>query len=638
MDGFMSHDMRYQWHPGILALHVLSDGLTALAYASIAGAIFYVMRRRIDVGRRWLFLSFAILNIACSAMYIMEIWTYWRPINWLGDGLKACTALASVSAAIFLIRYLPSAERATRADRIMHLEALNRTLTEDGARSAIAADAAEQFRLAIEAAPTGMLLTDLRGSIVLVNAQVETLFGYPRSELLGRPIELLVPERFRATISEFGRGFSGDPTTPLAEFRGLRKDGSEVPLQIGLNPLLTSQGEFVLSSIVDLSQRLEIDRIRNEFVSTVSHELRTPLTSIQGSLGLLQSGAMGVLSSEAATMVAIAYKNSGRLVRIINDILDIGTIDSGKLTLQMSIVTLAELLQQSVEANAGFAEKCGVRFLLAPVSPTDRVMADPDRLMQVVVNLLSNAAKFSPPGGDVLIRVIPGATTLRIEVEDFGDGIPEAFKVHVFEKFAQADPSTARRFEGTGLGLNIARKLVEAMAGSIGFHSAATHGTIFYVELPRSDAAPAKLRAPQLSETAAYRMLLDSAGSAVTGARPVPRLLYVEDDEDLISVIRAALAGRVEIVAAHNCRDAERLLREQSFGLIVLDQSLPDGNAIALIDGIEAHEPRTPIIILSAVDVPHATRSKVAAVLIKSQVSAAQVATTILSYMAVATV
>jgi PAS domain S-box-containing protein len=757
MDGSMSHDMRYQWQPGILALHVLSDGLTALAYAAIAGVILYVMRTRVDVGRRWLFLGFAIFSIACSVIHLLEILTIWHPTYWLGDGLKVCTALASASAAVFLIRYIRAREDlgATAGgpdvgapDRIMQVEALNRTLIEDGARSAIAADAAglgfwtfdvaakalywdetmfrlygvsatgdqepeilrtsraqleadiklerssgdainggrdydvefsalhpngavrhlkavariirdtdgravrmlgvtfditerkrsdEQFRLAIEAAPTGMLLTDLRGSIVLVNAQVENLFGYPRSELLGRPIELLVPERFRATISEFGRGFSGGPTPPLAEFRGLRKDGSEVPVQIGLNPLLTSQGEFVLSSIVDLSQRLEIDRIRNEFVSTVSHELRTPLTSIQGSLGLLQSGAMGVLSSEAATMVAIAYKNSGRLVRIINDILDIGTIDSGKLTLQMSIVTLAELLQQSVEANAGFAEKCGVRFQLAPVSPTDRVLADPDRLMQVVVNLLSNAAKFSPPGGDVLIRVVPGATTLRIEVEDFGDGIPEAFKVHVFEKFAQADASTARRFEGTGLGLNIARKLVEAMAGSIGFHSAATHGTIFYVELPRSDAAPAELRSPQLSETAAYKVLLDSAGSTVTGAGPLPRLLYVEDDEDLISVIRAALVGRVEIVPAHSCGDAERLLHEQSFGLVVLDQSLPDGNALALIDRIAAREPPTPIIILSAVDVPHATRSNVAAVLIKSQVSAAQVATTILSYMAVAT-
>jgi PAS domain S-box-containing protein len=346
----------------------------------------------------------------------------------------------------------------------------------------------EQFRLAIEAAPTGMLLTDLAGSIVLVNAQVEHLFGFPRSELLGQPIELLVPERFRAAIADFRPGFPVDLTQPLGEFRARRKDGSEVPVEIGLTHLVTSEGEFVLSSIVDLSQRLEIDRIRNEFVSTVSHELRTPLTSIRGSLGLLQSGAMGALSTEAAAMVVIAYKNSGRLVRIINDILDIGTMDSGALTLQMGVVRLAELLQQSVEANANFAEQCEVRFLLEAPSVADMVMADPDRLTQVVANLLSNAAKFSPPGGDVVIRVRRGTTTLRIEVEDSGAGIPEAFKARVFEKFAQADASAARRFEGTGLGLNIARKLVEAMGGSIGFYSAPDHGSIFYVELPRIDA------------------------------------------------------------------------------------------------------------------------------------------------------
>jgi PAS domain S-box-containing protein len=496
----------------------------------------------------------------------------------------------------------------------------------------------EQFRLAIEAAPTGMLLMDLEGVILLVNAQIEKLFGYPRSELLGQPIESLISERFRVNIPDFRKGSFGNPTVSLQEIHALRKDGSELPVEIRLNPLTTSEGDFVLSSIVDLSQRLEIDRIRSDFISTVSHELRTPLTSIRGSLGLLQAGAMGALPIQAAEMVAIAYKNSGRLVRIINDILDIGAIDSGKLMLQMGIVPLAELLQQSVEANASFAEKYAVRLLLETVSPADRVLADPNRLMQVMVNLLSNAAKFSPPGGDVLIRVRHRDTNARIEVEDSGGGIPAAFKVHVFEKFAQADASATRHYEGSGLGLNISRKLIEAMGGSIGFYAAADRGTVFYVELPRKDAAPAMLRATQLSETAAYKLLLSLASSTVAGPDAVmPKLLYVEDDEDLVSVIRAALVGRVEIVAAHSLRDAERLLRQQHFGLVVLDQWLPDGNGITLIDRIASNESRPiPIIVLSVADVSPGVYDRVAAVLVKSQVSAAQVATTILSYLPLA--
>jgi PAS domain S-box-containing protein len=477
---------------------------------------------------------------------------------------------------------------------------------------------------------------DRNGSIVLVNAQIERLFGYPRLELLGRPIEMLVPDRLRANIPDFRKGSFSVPAARTVDLYGLRKDGSEVPIEIGLNPLPSSEGEFVLSSIVDVSPRLEIDRIRSEFVSTVSHELRTPLTSIRGSLGLLESGAMGALPENAAAMVTIAYKNSGRLVRLINDILDIGTIDAGKLTLQMSTVPLAVLLQQSAEANAGFAEKCGVRFLLEPVSANDRVIADPDRLMQVVANLLSNAAKFSPPGAEVVIRVRSAPATMRIEVQDSGAGIPEEFKAHIFEKFAQADASATRRFEGTGLGLSIARKLVEAMGGSIGFTSEVDHGTIFYVELPRIDTAPTTLRAAQLSETAAHKVLFALANSAEMGASvTVPKLLYVEDDDDLISVIRAALAGRVQIVPARTLQDAELLLREQEFGLVILDQSLPDGNGIALVDMIARHAGHlVPIIVLSAVDAPHDVYRKVAAVLIKSQVSAAQVATTILSYLA----
>jgi signal transduction histidine kinase len=249
-----------------------------------------------------------------------------------------------------------------------------------------------------------------------------------------------------------------------------------------------SQGELTLASIVDLSPNQEIDRLRTDFVSTVSHELRTPLTSICGSLSLLQSGAMGALPDAAAAMVRIAHASGGRLVRIINDILDSGTLESGKLNLHMVGTPLLALVRQSVEANAGYAALCQVRLLLEDDSPDHRVTVDPDRLMQVMTNLLSNAAKFSPAGSDVRIRIIRGDTTMRIEVEDSGDGIPAEFQSLVFEKFSQADGSSTRRFSGTGLGLSISRKLIEAMGGRIGFRSTAGRGSVFFVEIQRAEA------------------------------------------------------------------------------------------------------------------------------------------------------
>jgi PAS domain S-box-containing protein len=788
-DGFMPHGMCYQWQSRILALHIISDGLIALAYFSIPFTLLYIVRKRADLQFNWILwilLCFAIFILACGITHLMDVWTVWHPTYWLSGGIKAITALASLLTAALLIKWVPHALRlpspatlqaANRrlerevgeriraeedlrqlngtledrvADRAAQLDALNRTLIQDSERFAIAANASglgfwtfnipvnslqwdermfrlyglspldgeqpyslwtrhlhpedrerceqeasdalngkraydtefrivhpnglirhlkstarvthdadgrliqmfgvsfditerkrgdEQFRLAIEAAPTGMLLMNLTGSIVLVNAQIENLFGYPRAELLGKQIEMLVPERFRAQHPDFREEFFSAPRARAMgagrDLYGLRKDGTEVPIEIGLNPLHTPEGAFVLSSIVDLSQRHEIDRIRTDFVSTVSHELRTPLTSISGSLGLLQSGALGALPDKAAAMVQIAYKNSGRLVRLINDILDVGKLEADQLALQMVSVPLAELLRQSVEANASYAEKYGVRFLLDAASVGDRVMVDPDRLMQVVTNLLSNAAKFSPPSADVRIRLRPGPTAIRIEVEDSGPGIPEAFKGRIFEKFAQADASTTRRFEGSGLGLSIARKLIEAMGGTIGFSTVVGQGTIFYLNLPRMNGVPMALEDTQLSESTAQRPALAQGSAMVVRTDTgLPRLLYVEDDEDLISVIRATLAGRADIVPARGLREAERLLRAERFELVILDQTLPDGNGFTLLDRIPPLVGQSvPIVILSVTDIPQDMHGKVSAVLIKSQASAAQVTTTILSYL-----
>ena len=342
-----------------------------------------------------------------------------------------------------VMRHLKSAARITRDTdgRAVQMYGVTVDITE-------LKRADEKFHRAIEAAPTAMLMMDRAGTIVLVNAQVEKLFGYRRDELLGRQIEMLVPERFREHHPVLRGAFFEDPKTRAMgggrELFGLSSEGREVPIEIGLNPLHTSEGDFVLGSIIDLSQRREMDRLRSDFVSTVSHELRTPLTSISGSLGLLQSGAMGVLSDKVAAMVRIAHKNSDRLVRIINDILDIGKLDAGQLALHLVSIPLAELLRQSVEINSAYAEKYQVRFLLDGGTADDRVMADPDRLMQVITNLLSNAAKYSPPGADVLIRVLPGHATLRIEVADSGPGIPVAFQAHVFERFCRR-PTHRRR-------------------------------------------------------------------------------------------------------------------------------------------------------------------------------------------------
>jgi signal transduction histidine kinase len=201
------------------------------------------------------------------------------------------------------------------------------------------------------------------------------------------------------------------------------------------------------------------------------------LTSIRGSLGLIDAGVLGKLPEQAQSMVKIAHQNCERLVRIINDILDIEKIDSGKLELRLQALPVAALLQQAVEANESYGQKYQVRFGVEGESSGAYVRADPDRLQQVMSNLLSNAAKFSPAGRQVLVRALVGADRIRFEVQDNGAGIPEEFRTRIFEKFAQADSSASRRFDGTGLGLSITRQLVHAMDGTIGFNSVGGQGT-----------------------------------------------------------------------------------------------------------------------------------------------------------------
>jgi signal transduction histidine kinase len=231
-------------------------------------------------------------------------------------------------------------------------------------------------------------------------------------------------------------------------------------------------------------ERKRLERLKDEFVSTVSHELRTPLTSISASLGLLMGNAAGNLPDAAVRLLAIAHTNSQRLVRLVNDILDIEKMESGQIIFKFMQVGVRPLIEQAIEANRGFAEGSGVRIRLEGADAVCDVRADPDRLAQVVTNLLSNAIKFSPADNEVVVAIENGTDVVRISVRDHGPGISVDFKPHIFERFAQADATSARQKGGTGLGLSIVKQIVDRLHGEVGFVDAPGGGTVFHVELP----------------------------------------------------------------------------------------------------------------------------------------------------------
>jgi signal transduction histidine kinase len=231
-----------------------------------------------------------------------------------------------------------------------------------------------------------------------------------------------------------------------------------------------------------------MDQMKNEFISTVSHELRTPLTSIKGSLGLISGGVAGNISPDTRHLVNIAEKNTERLLLFINDLLDMEKIESGKMDFNFDKLSVKSLIVRAIEVNSGYAKEHNITFLDISSDDDDDdddvfVFADDDRLMQVMSNLMSNAAKFSPDGDVVEINTYRKGKIICISVTDRGPGIPEGFHSRIFKKFSQSDSSDTRKVGGTGLGLSICKVIIEKHNGHIGFNSVEGKGASFYIEL-----------------------------------------------------------------------------------------------------------------------------------------------------------
>jgi PAS domain S-box-containing protein len=352
----------------------------------------------------------------------------------------------------------------------------------------------ERTRAIVDNIIDGIVTIDAKGEILSVNRKAAEIFGYAETELVGQNVNVLMPEPHRSGHDRYLANYavtgSGNIIGKTREVEGVRRNGRRFPLEIAVNGVPFGNEQMFVGIVRDITERKEVERMKGEFVSTVSHELRTPLTSIRGSLGLLMGGAVGEVPEKVRAMLEMAEKNATRLITLVNDILDMEKLESGRMEFRFERLNLTSLVQQGITANDGYAREFGVKFVLAKSDKNVFVTGDHDRLTQVLANLLSNAAKFSPRGEKVEIAVSRRNDVARVSVADHGPGIPREFQGKIFGRFTQADASDSRKVGGTGLGLNISKTIVEKHGGTIRFDTQAGRGTTFHFELPLADEKP----------------------------------------------------------------------------------------------------------------------------------------------------
>ncbi len=371
------------------------------------------------------------------------------------------------------------------------------TMTDRGPMVSIglreAADKYRQIRLfrgLLEAAPDGMVIVDGDGVIVLVNAQVEALFGYERTELVGEPVEILVPDRFSGMHMAFRSGYVSEPRTrPMGlagDLRARRKDGSEFPVEVSLAPVATDDGLLVSAAVRDITERRRMqeanDRIKDEFFATVSHELRTPLTSMIGYGELMTD--LEELSPQGRRFLSVIMRSAERELRLVDDLLTLVAIEESGLAIRSSEIDLERVVRDSVEAARPRAEEAGLELSMETPGVAVPMYGDRDRLGQATDNLLSNAIKFTPALGRVRVVLRATSGSAEIDVIDTGPGVGVEDPDLLFERLFRASNAVERQLPGAGLGLTIALAIVEAHAGTIEVVSTGESGSTFRMTFP----------------------------------------------------------------------------------------------------------------------------------------------------------
>ncbi len=346
----------------------------------------------------------------------------------------------------------------------------------------------KRFRSLAENARDSIITLTSNGQIVTYNKISEKMFGFSSKEVIGNDLNILFidyhPHLVLGQLAYENNEESQHSYVPYKTLTAKRRNGSHFPVEISLSEMVLENDRFFILITRDITEREKLDKLEKEFVSTVSHELRTPLTSIKGSIDLLLANKCGPVNEKVSHFLRIASKNSERLISLINEILDVDKIESGKMDCHMEDVELHLLLRQAVEMHQPFAHKFGVNleFKEVQIPPPVYVYADPNRLTQVIANFISNAIKFSPKGESVLVSFEAKEGYIKIYVQDHGPGIPHECRDKIFHRFSQVDSSNSRTKGGTGLGLYISKLIIDKFGGKIGIQDS-EKGSIFYIKL-----------------------------------------------------------------------------------------------------------------------------------------------------------
>ncbi len=484
----------------------------------------------------------------------------------------------------FKVKALPVGDIAGGVSGIvMTAEDMTRQISADEERSLLAS--------IVENSADAIVGVGMDGIVRSWNAGAANIYGYSEDEASGKHISFIATRNTFNDYDDILKKVGAGETVFFEETERRRKDGTVLDVTVAVSPIKDTFGDVVGVASVsrDISERKRIQKMHNEFISTVSHELRTPLTSLRGSLGLLSGGIMGKLPVEADELVGIAARNAERLALLINDILDLQKIESGKIHMDIRACELAEIIERSVQEMSAMADAKEIEISAA--SADFKIMADPDRMVQVLDNLLSNAIKFSPGGSRVFIDASRENGNVVVSVRDQGEGISDSFRERIFDKFQQADSSVTRNKSGTGLGLAICKAIVEGHGGEICFESKVGEGTTFFFTVSAAKSERPEVKPPVSIDAENVFRKKDSR-----------RVLVVDDDAGVRNLLRRALENKgYDVDSASNVASAAGLTRDNLYDAVIVDIGLPDGSGFDVISSVESRDEarETPVIVVS---------------------------------------